>query len=892
MPLGARLRSLSRNLFRPHRSERLLDEELRLYVDLLAAEYKRAGMSPADARRRAVVETGGLEQVKEATRDVRTGHRMVTLSRELRYALRVLRRSPGFVTTAVATLAIGIGGATAVFTVIKASLLRPLPAVAEPDRLVTIERVQGTVTVAEFSYADFRDLAARSTTLRGLAGFNGGPMTLANESSTAREWVSVVTNDFFTVLGVPPAAGRFFRGEEPAPVVVLGHDLWQRRFGGAPNMIGSNVTLDGHPHTVVGIAPRGFIGAMATHEMEAWIPMTANGRASATLTGLDLESRRSGFLRLVGRLETGKTVADARTELQAIAAWLAATYATNRGRGVTVWKGAGMTAEERDELERVPLLLAMAVGLLLLIACVNIANLSLVRVSARRRELATRIALGASRAALVRQVAIEGAIVAVAAAALGIVIAQLLVRSSTLVESVVSFSQMDLRIDLRVLGVAVAACTLTAIVISLVPAVHIARLAPGAVLKDGGGAIRRRARTQRALVATQVAASLVLLSAAATMFGTFQRVLAAHAGFDPRGIIDARLEVDEWSRDTTRQMAFYRAVLARAVLEPEIAGAALSTTVPPFQWSSTVSVFRRGEEPTPGALTGRELELGLRTNVHRVSETFFDVMRIPLLRGRTFNDTDDERSDPVVIVSRRVADELWPGQDPIDRWIAWPAVEGRARAPLRVVGVVADTRDAALAGEPPLAMYLSIEQRPGGNHLLVLRGRGMGAPSASELRRVVAAVNSSVTVLGGRTLIDRLGDVVRPQQRASAGIAVFGAIALILASIGLYGIVAQGVLYRRRELAVRSALGATPRGIYATVFGDGLRPAVVGAIAGAIASAASIPVLRSMFNGVDTSDLRLAIVGLVVLALATLAATYVPARRASRLNPADALRID
>jgi hypothetical protein len=267
-------------------------------------------------------------------------------------------------------------------------------------------------------------------------------------------------------------------------------------------------------------------------------------------------------------------------------------------------------------------------------------------------------------------------------------------------------------------------------------------------------------------------------------------------------------------------------------------------------------------------------------------------MRIPLLRGRTFDASDHQRSEPVVIVNRRLAEGLWPGQDPIDRWIAWPAVEGAARPPLRVVGVVADTRDEALAGEPPLVMYLPVEQRPGGNLLLVLRGRAGDAPSASELRRIVAVVNSSVSVLGGRTLIDRLLDVVRPQQRASAGIAVFGAIALVLASIGLYGVVAQSVLHRRRELAVRSALGATPRGIYATVFGEGLRPAAFGAIAGAAASAASVPVLRSLFSGVHASDLRLALASLVVLALATLAATYGPARRASRLNPADALRTD
>jgi predicted permease len=889
--LIAFLRSLWRNLASRTRVERQLDDELESYVQLLAVDHERAGMTAEAARRRALVETGGIEQVKEATRDVRAGHMLGALSRELRYAVRTLRRAPGYLAIAIAILGIGIGGATAVFTVIKASLLRPLPAVADPDDLVTVERVQPTITVAEFSVPDTRDLNERTTTLTGIAGFNGTSMSLETPNSAEREWISFVTENFFEVLGVRPAAGRLFRGPESAPVVVLGHELWQRRFGGAVSAIGSTIELDGQAYTVIGVAPPRFIGAMATHTMDAWVPLVVNGRVSPALEGADIETRRGGWYRLVGRLAPGQEVRDAQRELQAIAAWLAATYPTNRGRSVTVWAGAGMTAEEREEMSRVPFLLAMAVTVLLFIACGNVANLSLVRVTARRRELATRVALGASRAGLVRQVALEGALVAALAAVAGIAIAMLLVRSASLVQTVVSMSDMDLKIDLRVLAVAIGASTLTAVLISLVPALHVFRLAPGAVLKDGGGAIRRSVG-QRVLVAAQVGASLVLLSASTTIFGTFQRVLAAHAGFDPRGVIDARIDAESSTRDTTRQMAFYRALLRRAASEPDVAGAALTMTVPPFQWSTKVTVFRRGEDPPPSALVGRELEMGHRVGAIEVSDAFFDVMRIPLLRGRTFNATDGKGSDPVVIVSQRLAQVLWPGRDAIDQWIAWPAVEGPPRRPLRVVGVVADTRDEALSRAPPLAMYLPFEQHPGGNFLLVLRGRSGIAISASELRRIVASVDPNVTVLGGRTLIDRLSDVVRPQQRASAWIAVFGALALLLASIGLYGIVAQGVLLRTRELAVRSALGATPSKICSTVLGDGMRPAMIGGIVGVIASAASIPILRSLFTGVDASDLRLGVIGVIVLALATLGATYYPARRASKLNPADALRSD
>ena len=890
MRLIALLRSLWSNLLRRKGVEHDLDAELHAYIDLLAADYERSGVPPDEARRRALVETGGIEQVKEAARDAWVGNAFATLSRELRYALRTLRRSPGFLTIAVGTLAIGIGGATAVFTIIKASLLRPLPAVAEPHRLVTVERVEPRASIAEFSYPDYRDLRARTTTLTGLAGFDGTSMAVVDSSGSAREWVSFVSDNFFAVLGVRPAAGRFFTASETEQVTVVGYELWQRRFGGSPSAVGTSIKLDGHDHTIIGVAPPRFVGGMATNEMDVWVPLAIQGRPSPVLEGLNLESRRGGVMRLVGRLAPGKTVDDAQRDLAATAAWLAATYPSNRGRSVVVYAGAGMTTEERDEISRVPMLLSMAVALLLLIACGNVATLSLVRVAARRRELATRVALGASRGGLVRQVMLEAGVIAIAAAAVGILLARTLVRSATIVQTVVSMSDMDLRMDLRVLAVAVVASTLTTILISLLPALHVFRLPPGAVLKDGGRTVRRRSIGQRALVAAQVAASLVLLSSAATILATFQRVLAGHESVDPRGLTDARLEPPPAS-DPTRLLALYRAVLARATSEPDVEAAAFSTTVPPFQWGSGATVFRRGEEPAISSLVGRELELGLRVRAVVISASFFDVMRIPLLRGRAFDSGDHERSQPVAIVNRRLADALWSGRDPVGQWIAWPAVEGPPRPPLRVVGVVADTRDVVLSANPPLAMYLPLEQRPGSNPSLILRGRASTPISADAVRRLVAAVDPTVAVLGGRTLIDRLHGELGAQRRASAWIAAFGGIALLLASIGLYGVVAQGVLQRTRELAIRSALGATPRGIFATVLSDGLRPALLGGIVGAFATAASLPLLRSLLS-VHASDARLAVVAIVALAIALVAATCLPARRASRLDPASALRSD
>ena len=897
MRLVAFVRSLWSNLIRRQDVERDLDAELHAYVDLLAAEYERGGMAPDLARRRALVETGSIEAVKDATRDVRVGNGLATFSREMRYALRTLRRAPGFLAIAVGTLALGIGGATAVFTVIKGSLLRPLPAVADPDRLVTIERVDPMSAATEsgypvFSYADYRDLRARSTTLSGIAGFDGTSVTVKDSSGSAREWVSFVTANFFTVLGVRPVAGRVFTDPESENGVVLSYDLWQRRFGGSARAIGSTIELNDKAYTVIGVAPPRFIGGMATHEMYMWVPIVVAGRPSPVFDGLDLESRRRGLMRLVGRLAPGKTVDDAQRDLATTAAWLAATYPTNRGRTVKVWAGAGMTTEEREEMSRVPTLLAVAVGLLLLIACSNVATLSLVRVTSRRRELATRVALGASRAGLVRQVMLEAGVIALAAAALGILLARTLVKSATLVQTVVSMSDLDLTTDPRVLSVAVVASTLTTLLISLLPALHVMRLAPGAVLKEGGRVVRGRSLGQRALVAAQVAASLVLLAASATIFATFQRVVAGHQSFDPKGLTDISFEFPPASaNDPAKRLAFRRALLVRAESDPDIEGAAFTTTIPPFQWSGRATVFRRGEEPPTSALVGREFEVGTRANVVDISQSFFDVMRIPLLRGRTFRESDDERSQPVVIVNRALAETLWPGRDPTGQWIAWPAVEGPARPPMQVVGVVADTRDVTLSGNRPLTMYVHYAQRPGARPPLVVRGRASTPVSQDVLRRLVASVDPSVTVLGGRTLLDRLESELRPQRTASAWIAGFGAIALMLAAIGLYGVVSQSVLQRTRELAIRSALGATPRGLFATVVRDGMRPALTGAVAGVFGVAGSLPLLRSLLSA-HASDVRLGTIAIVVLALALLAATCLPARRASKLDPAEVLRSD
>ena len=897
MRVVTRLRSLWWNLVHRDRVNEALNDEVRSYVDLLAVEYESNGMAPSLARRAALIDTRGIEQVKEAARDAWIGNTFTTATREVRYAFRSLHRSPAFVVIAVVTLAIGIGGATAVFSVINASLLRPLPAVAEPNRLISVERVAPDKTLDDVSYPDYLDFRAQTATLTGLAAYNGTSMAIEDRAGSSRTWVSYVSDNFFSVLGVRPALGRFISAGDVTPsgtnaVVVLGDDLWRTRFGGDSTVIGSTLKLNGVVFTIVGVAPPGFIGAMKLHHMDLWMPLTAVPQAAHLIDDESLKSRRTGWYRLVGRLGPAKTAEDAQRELAVTSARLASAYPENTGRGVRVFVGTGMLEDERVDASRMPHLLAMAVALLLLIACANVASLSLLRASAKRRELATRLALGASRASLVRHLLIEGTVLATGATALGILIAQALVRSASIVGTIGAVSPADIRADSLVLGVSVVIAALTVVLVSVLPGLHVSRTQVGLVMKDGAGGAVRRSRGQRGLVVLQVAASLVLLASAGMIFSAFQRALAADLGFEPRGLTYGGADVRSAGYDSTRTAAFYREFLHRAESDLSLSGAAVASIVPPAPWATTTSVFRRGEEPPPGERTAQDVVTRFLAYPDYVSPGFFDVMRIPIVSGRAFATSDDERSTPVVIISRRLANAMWPNSNPVGQYLSWPSRTKVPRAPMQVVGVAADTRHVSVTSPMSPVMYVPLAQHPTYNLLLMVRGRSDVTQAVASFRRIVAAIDPRVAPRGDGAILNRIADQVRPHRTASAWIGVFGVIALLLAAIGLYGVVAQGVLQRTRELAVRSALGATPQGLLALVLVEGMRIAVSGAVVGAIAALLSLRVLKSLFEGIAAADTTAAVVATVVLVVAMLAASYLPARRAALLNPVDALRSD
>ena len=511
---------------------------------------------------------------------------------------------------------------------------------------------------------------------------------------------------------------------------------------------------------------------------------------------------------------------------------------------------------------------------------------------AERRELATRLAVGASRASLVRQRFVEGAVLAVGASVLGALIAQALVRSSTITGTAVGMPHLDVSTDVRVLAVSVVVTCVTAILVSVAPALDVSRTQLSLLIKDGaGGAVGGRLRGQRLLVVAQVALSLVLVSSASVIYTAVQRVLHADLGFEARGLTNGWLSLWSSGYDSVARENFYRELLARAKAEPGVASAAWTSTIPP-QWSPLSSVYRRGEEPPPSTIAQNESELGTRVYVDGVSPGLFAVMRIPRVLGRDFTDRDDGRAPPAAIVSRRLANRLWPNESAIGKYLAWPSTRGPARRPLEIIGVVGDVRRASLADESSMVLYVPYGQHPDYNHVLVMRGRGDVAPLASTARRLVLSIDPTLRPASGSLVTADVDDEMHTQRVASAWVAVFGVVAVLLAAIGLYGVVAQNVFRRTRELAVRAALGATPGGLLGLIVGDGMRVVAIGAAVGAVATLAGVRLLHSLFTVVDLVDARAIVVAGAGLVVVMVLASYLPARWAARMNPVDALRCD
>ena len=803
---------------------------------------------------------------------------------DVRYAVRQLRASPRFAAVAVLTLAVGLGAVTTIFGIANAILLRPLP-FADPDRLVVMSEttpVGRRFSVSEPNYLDWK---LRVRRVSAVAAFSGRSPTLRGDGDAERLAGAGTTHSLFATLGVVPALGRVFTAEEDTPggdarVAILSHALWQRRFGGDTTVLGKSLDLDGVHHRIIGVMPAGFDFPQRT---ELWVPLAPSERYHRG-------DRRLG---VIGRLGPGATREQAAAELAAVARELAKEHpADNAGWGARV---APLTeAYVTPQLRARIVALLTTVGLLLVMACVNVASLLLARAGTREREIAVRAALGAGRGRIVRQLVVEGLVLSVLGAVAGVAVAAIAtpVLRGLGAEAIPRLDEMTL--DWRVLGFALTACVMTGVVFGLAPALHLgvtrygnaARALGG--LRTGGRSIDA-GRLRSSLIVTSVALAMLLLVCAGLVGGSFVKLTRVELGFSHENVLAASvvLPVGREDNDTTagrygplQLAAFYAEATRRLASAPNVRAAG-AVSAAPFTGSNTSMGFEPADRPSSRPEDYRN------ANWRVVTPGYFASLGIALLRGRPFTDADGVSSPDVMVINETMARLGWPTGDPLGRLVK--LASGRT---MTVVGVVRDTRTVFVDSLPAPTMYFPHGQFPWAAMWLTVRAPGDPQAIADMVRREIAGLDPSVAVARIQPLSRLVYESTAEPRLIVLVVTIFASAALVLATIGLYGTVSYTVSRRAREIGVRLALGAPPAGVVRDVLGQGVRLTALGVLLGSVAAYASAGALRAILFETSPTDAGTfaAIAGLLLVVAA--AASGLPARRAARTDPLIALRND
>jgi putative ABC transport system permease protein len=807
---------------------------------------------------------------------------MTTLLRNIRYTLRVLAKSPGFSVVAILILAVGIGANTAIFTVANSLLLRPLP-YSQPDRLVlvTIDSKSEHTRQIPMSWLRFTTLRDQNRSFSGFAACTNETFNLSRQGEAEQIASARVTANFFDVLGVHPQLGRAFLEEEDQPggrnVVLISHSLWMRRFGGAADVAGRHITLDSRDYTVVGVLPRNFGFALLGANIELWTPRVFE----LNLVTPQQIQGGTGFLTAVARLRPGVTREQAQAEMQA----LDHRYQlANPGRPDAIptqdLEVGNLQAEFVGDVRPAVLVLASAVGLLLLIACANLASLLLSRALGRGKEIAVRTALGAKRGAIIRQLLMESIILALAGGALGILLGgwgtALLLRLAQ--NGLVAGSEVAM--DFRVLAFTAAISLASGVLFGMMPAIQVSRPDLNTILREEGrgtaGGGRHRARSL--LVLGQVALSMILLIGAGLLIRSFIRLEAAPLGFNPKNALTVEIGLAPAKYGTPEQMiAFYREALRQTSGLPGVQAAAISSALPlnPIRFSP---VLGEGQPVVP---------FGQRpfVNIQTISPDYPRAMQVAVLRGRAFTESDNASSPRVVVVNQTLARRLWPNDNPIGKKL-WA---GRMAA-AEVVGVFGDTKNLSLAAEPNPEVFLPFPQFPWPRLNLTLRTATEPASLIAAVRRQISTIDPEQPITHPQSLEELLAASQASQRFITVLLGVFSGTALLLTMVGIYGVVAYSVAQRTRELGIRMALGAERGDVLRLVVGQGVILALGGIGIGLAGSFALTRALGSMLYRTSATDPATYLISAVTFGIAALLASYLPARRATRIDPIEALR--
>jgi putative ABC transport system permease protein len=914
--------------FRRDLTEKHLDAELQFHLEQRIADLVAAGMAPEEARRLARLEFGGPDQVKEECRDVGASHIIETFIQDIRYGLRQLRRNPGFTVVAVLTLALGIGANTAIFSVVNAVVLRPLP-YAHSDRLVWIaESIPAlkSEVVSGGDYVDWKDqnhtldrIAAYDTVYRGSlsegSGSGGGSadFNLTGRGTPARVHSAFVSASFFATLGVEPQLGRAFTENEDQPsgphVVVLTHSFWQQYFGSDAHVLGQTVNLDSAPYTVIGVMPASF-RFPEDSDAQILMPLALN-QASERLR---IAQRH---VRIIGRLKPGVSLAAARADLDEIRkraqpsggpelaeggggpgrAMPAPRRAGPGGQLRYNHSGAPEMAPPASELKVVPLAehlagnlrpamltLLGAVGLVLLIACANVANLMLTRASARTREVAVRAALGAGRWRLVRQLLAESVTLAVAGGMAGLLLAAWGVNViAHLLPAAAGGGILAVaapKVDGNVLLFALAASIFTGILFGLAPAVTVTRsdlaegLKEGAQVASPGG---RRGWLRGALAVSELSLALVLLIGAGLLIKSFYRLLQVNPGFAPERVLTMDLSLTDTRYPARRQKSeFFSQVLRRVESLPGVRSAALTDSLPLSPYRGFLMMSPNRLLPS-AALSGSTIAM---MRMLTVSPGYFYTLGIPVLKGRTFTDHDDEHALKVAVVNEALARRLWPTEDPV----------GKQLNNMTVVGIVGNTHHEGLGQDTEAEFYVPYLQFSGDSMQLAVRTAADPDSVVSAVRAQVRAIDPEQPLYHVATMEQILSDSLAPRRLNMLLLGIFAGIAFTLATVGIYGVMAFSVTQRTHEIGIRMALGAQKSNVLKVVVGQGFKLTLMGVAIGIVGALALTRFLSSLLYGVKPTDpITFAAVSLILIAVALLAC-YIPARRATKVDPMVALR--
>ncbi|HEY9428522.1 MAG TPA: ABC transporter permease [Gemmatimonadaceae bacterium] len=877
MRILAFLRSLWIGLAQRRRAERSLDDEVRAWVDLLAAEYERAGMAPSEARRRALVETGGIEQVKEATRDARVGEGIATVVRDLRFALRSLTRSPGFTIAAVVTIALGIGATTVVFSAVNRVLLHPLP-FEGGERMFYLWLGSDKYSFMLTPSAPVVDAWQRDAhSFEALESYSDEPLYWSNGDDEKKLHGVRVSPGFLRFFGLSPALGRMFAPDEVVPggprVALLGYGFWQRAVGGRPDVVGSSVWLRDGVYDIIGVMPR---RVAYFDDAEIWLPQLAPSANDSTVQNYQV----------IGKLRAGVTPAVAQRELEAIASRIPSS-------GPERWRARVVEPDyftSRSLKSGLPLLLG-AVAFVLLIACTNVALLLLARGRVRERELAIRLALGAGRGRLVWQLLLESAVLALAGGALATLITWwgLGVLDGVLTESLSALSHTA--VDLHVLLFAVLSTAGAALFVGVVPAIRSTALAPGATLRGSapGEGGRHGRGLHDLLIAGEVMLSVMLLVGAGLMVRSMIELQRADLGFRPEGLLSVGVSLprEHYPTAALRQELAGR-LIKRVRALSGVRAATIASGAPPDYNGVTGfnGVQVEGDDPLAGGLSTVAMNI--------VHSDYFKVVGTRMLEGRTFAQSELRHEQDAIVLSKGLAERLSPGRSLVGRRLRFAP-----QAPwLTVVGITEDVVAGSMSGSTRhYQSYSPYYDGPATDSsyvprsmFVVVRTRGDASAMITTMRGVVHDIDPEIPPPEIATAESRLARMLTLPKFNTVALTLFAVLALVLASVGLFGVLSYTVARRTREIGVRVALGALDGDVRALVVRQGMLPALLGLLLGSGAAFFTTRLLSSLLYGVTPRDALSFVAAAIALIVTALAACYIPARRATRIDPMTALR--